>query len=167
MHKATTSILALGLLFVTLPPAKAQDESPLVVRVERIIKSREPSWRYIRGVQSGRVPVVPGEKVLVTSLWERRRKSGKREGVGVNIYEVSSASEAGNWLKPVSAVEAASGWKVEKYQIGDEAYLSKLQNGRRYSLHFRKNKIVVEVSGESLGSVKKFAQYVASGIAAI
>lgn len=167
MHKATTSILALVLLFVTLPLTKAQDESPLVVRVERIIKDKEPNWRYIRGIQSGRVPRVPSEKILVTSLWERKRKDGKREGVNVNIYEVSSASEAGNWLKPISAGDVATGWKVEKYQIGEEAYLSKFQNGRSFSLHIRKNNVVVEVSGESLDSVKRFAQHVVSGIAAI
>ncbi len=167
MHKATISILGLVLLFVPFPLTKAQDESPLVVRVERIIKNKEPNWRYIRGVQSGRVPRVPSEKILVTSLWERNRKNGKQEGVSVNIYEVSSASEAGNWLNPIGAGEVASGWKVEEYQIGDEAYLSKFQNGRRYSLHVRKNNIVIEVSGESLDSVKRFAQYVVSGITAI
>ena len=164
MHKAIISSLALVLLFVAPPLAKAQDESPLVVRLERIIKGREPYWRYMRGVQSGRVPGVPSEKILVTGLWERRRKGGKREGVGVNIYEVSSAAEAGSWLKPVSAGEVTSRWKVERYPIGDEAYLSRYQSGRRYSLHFRKNNIVVEVSGESLDSVKRFARYVVSGI---
>ncbi len=167
MHKAIISSLALVLLLVTPPLAKAQDESPLVVGVERIIKNKEPNWRYIRGIQSGRVPRVPSEKILVTSLWERKRKNGKREGVSVNIYEVSSVSEAGRWLNPISAGEVTSSWKVEKYQIGDEAYLSKFQNGRRYSLHFRKNNIVIEVSGESLDSVKRFAQYVVSGITAI
>jgi hypothetical protein len=166
MHKAIVSILALMLLFVTLPLTKAQDESPLVVRVERIIKNREPNWRYIRGIQSGRVPGVPSEKILVASLWERKRKNGKREAVSVDIYEVSSASEAGNWLKPISAGNVASGWKVEKYQIGDEAYLSTFQNGRRFSLHIRKDNIVAEVSGESLDRVKRFARYVLSGIAA-
>jgi hypothetical protein len=167
MHKPIISSLALVLLLATLPLTKAQDESPLIVRVERIIENKEPNWRYIRGIQSGRVPRVPSEKILVTSLWERKRKNGKREGVSVNIYEVSSAVEAGSWLSPIKAGEGASGWKVEKYQIGDEAYLSKFQNGRRYSLHFRKNNIAVEVSGESLNSVKRFAQYVVSGITAI
>jgi hypothetical protein len=167
MHKAIISSLALMFLFVTPLLTKAQDESPLVVRVERTIKNIEPNWRYIRGIQSGRVPRVPSEKILVTSLWERKRKNGKREGVSVNIYEVSSASEAKSWLNPIGGGEVASGWKVEKYQIGDEAYLSKFQNGRRYSLHFRKNNIVVEVSGESSDSVKRFAQYVVSGITAI
>jgi hypothetical protein len=166
MHKPIISILALLLLLVTLSWTKTQDESPLVVRVEKIIKSKEPNWRYIRGIQSGHVPRVPSEKILVTSLWERRWKNGKREDVSVNIYEVSSASEAGNWLKHISAGDIASGWKVERYQIGDEAYLSKFQNGRRFSLQFRKNKIVVEVNGESLDSVKRFAQYVVSEIAA-
>ena len=167
MYKAAISTLALALLFVTLPLTKAQDESPLVVRVERIIKNKEPNWRYIRGIQSGHVPRVPSEKILVTSLWERRRKGGKREGVSVNLYEVSSASEAESWLKPISAGDVALGWKVEKYQVGDEAYLSKSRNGRRFSLHIRKNNIVVEVSGESLDSVKRFARYVVSGIAAV
>jgi hypothetical protein len=167
MHKAIIPGLALVLLSVTPPLTKAQDESPLVARVERIIKSKESNWRYIRGIQSGRVPRVPSEKILVTSLWERRRKGGKREGVGVNIYEVSSAPEAGRWLNPISTGEVASRWEVEKYPIGDEAYLSKAEDGRRYSLHFRKNNIVVEVSGESLDSVKRFAQHVVSGITAI
>ena len=166
VRKAIISITASALLLVALPSARAQDESPVAVRVERVIKNREPHWRYIRGVQSGRVPGAPGEKILVTSLWERRRKGGKREAVSVNIYEASSASEAGNRLRPMSAGETAPRWRVEKYPIADEAYISKYQNGRRYALHFRKDEIVVEVSGESLDSVKRFAQYVLSGITA-
>jgi hypothetical protein len=165
-HKAIIPGLALVLLYVT-PLTTAQDESPLVVSVERIITSKEPNWCYIRGIQSGRVPRVASEKILVTSSWERKRKGGKREGVSVNIYEVSSDLEAGRWLKPISTGEVASGWKVEKYPIGDEAYLIKSENRRRYSLHFRKNNIVVEVNKESLDNVKRFAQHVISGITAI
>jgi hypothetical protein len=166
MHKAIISYLALVLLLATPPLTKAQGESSVVIRVEGVIKSKEPNWHSIRGIQSGRVPRMPSEKILVTSLWERRRKSGKREGVSVNMYEVSSASEAASWLKPISVGDVASGWKSAKYQIGDEAYLSKFRNGRRYSLSFRKDNIVVEVSGESLDSVHRFAQYVVSGITA-
>ena len=166
MHQLIISSLAFGLLLVAASPTKAQNESPVAVRVERVIKDSEPSWRYIRGVQTGRVPMTPGERVLVTSLWERKRKGGKREGVSVHIYEVPSASEAGNWLNAVRAGEVGSGWKVEKYHLGDEAYLSTFQNGRWYSLQFRRNNIVARVSGESSESVRRFARHVASGVGA-
>ena len=166
MHQAAISAMALALLFVASPLRKAQGESPLVMRVERIIKSKEPGWRYIRGIQSGRVPRVPGEKVLVTSVWEPMRKNGRRESVMLNMYEVPSASEAASWLKSISVGGVVSGWTVEKYQIGDEAYLSTYQDGRRFSLYVRKNNIVAEVSGRSLGSVKRFAQHAVSGVTA-
>lgn len=166
MLKVKITILALMFLvcnsWTTKGQTAAAEESPLVIRVERTIKSQEPGWTYIRGVQSARVPVVPSEKTLVASSWERKPKNGRRESVTLNIYEVESSSEAAAWLRPFSSGKAATGWRFEKFEIGDEGYLSKFQNGRRYALYFRKGNIVVEISGDSPSRVKEFAQYVVS-----
>jgi hypothetical protein len=139
----------------------------LVTRVERTISRSEPGWRYTRGIQSGRVPLVPSERTLVAAAWERveRLKRGG-ERVFLNIYEVESPSEAARWLHPLAEGKVAAGWRVEKFEIADEAYLSTFRRGRLHSLHFRKGNIVVEVSGGALRTVRRFAQYVVSEIAA-
>ncbi len=166
MLKATCLSLIMMILVCVPSVLKAQSESSLVSRVEQVIRNKEPEWKCSRGIQSGRVPVVPSERTLLVSLWERKRKNGARESVSVNLYEVESPSEGATWLRPMGEGKVAAGWKVEKFEIGDEAYLLKFQNGRRHSLYFRKENIIVEISGESLSRVKKFAQYVVSQIAA-
>ena len=144
----------------------AQSESPLVTRIEQSIRRKEPGWKVSRGIQSGRVRVVPSERTLVTSSWERKLKGGGRESVTLSIYEVESSSEAARWLHPIGEGRVAAGWRVEKVEIADEAYLSTFRNGRRHSLHFRRGSIIAEVSGGTLKVVKRFAQYVVSEIAA-
>jgi hypothetical protein len=160
--------LGLVIMILVCVPSilKAQSESSLVSRVEQVIRNREPEWKSSRGIQSGRVPTVSSERTLLTSLWERKLKNGGRQSISVNLYEVESPSEAAIWLSPIGEGKIAAGWSVEKFEIGDEAYLSSFQNGRRYSLYFRKENIIVEVSGESLAKVKRFAEYVVSQIAA-
>lgn len=153
--------LTLALIVLSLTP-NAQVESPLVLRVEQKIRSEEPGWRYIRAIQSGRVPIVPSERTLVASLWERRLKGGKRESVSVDIYEVESPEEAAKRLSHLGKGQVAPGWQVSRYEVGDEAYLSEFQNGRRYSIHFRRRNTVADVSGTSLSSVKRFTQHVIS-----
>jgi len=158
--------LALAPLVCASVVVKAQSESPLVSRVEQAIRSKEPGWKFTRGIQSGRVPVVPSERTLATGSLERKLRGGGRESVSLNIYEVESSSEAARWLHPIGEGKVAAGWRVEKFEIADEAYLSTFQNGRRHSLYFRRGNIIIEVSGAALNVVKRFARYVALELAA-
>ena len=145
---------------------QAQSELSLAFRVEQSIKTKELGWKSSRGIESGRIRVVPSERTLLVSFWERKLKNDGRKVVSVLLYDVESPPEAAKWLRPIREGKIAAGWQVEKYGIGDEGYLSKFQARRRYSLHFRKDNIVVEISGESFSYVKRFAQHVILQIAA-
>jgi hypothetical protein len=160
------SSLVLMLLVCAPGAVKAQGGSPLVIRVEQTIRSKEPGWKYVRGIQSGRIRLVPSERTLVASSWERQLKGGGRESLYLNIYEVDSPSEAARWLRPISEGKVAAGWRVEKINIADEAYLSTFRDGRLHSISFRRGNIIVEVSGGSLSAVRRFAPYVDSAVAA-
>lgn len=165
--KAPTRVSLVVVLLICAPTMlNAQGESSLVNGIEQTVRRKEPGWKVSRGIQSGRVRVVPGERTLVASSWGRRLKSGGRESVSLNIYEVDSPAEAARWLHPISGGKVAKGWSVERFEIGDEAYLSTFRGGRRHSLHFRKGSIIVEVSGGALDVVKRFAQYVVADLAA-
>jgi len=157
------------LLFCSLTSLEAQDDSSFVGRFRRTIESKEPGWQYIGVIQTGRVRVVPSEKTLIASVWRRISKGDNREGVDINVYEVESPEEAAKWLSLSREARLAVGSQVTKYKKGDEAYLSeyKYQSGSSHELHFRKGKIVVEVRGESLRNVERFAEYVLTQLTAI
>ena len=166
MLRIKTSSLILALLICAPMTAKAQSKSPLVTRIEQSIGRKESGWKVSRGIQSGRVRIAPSERTLVASSWERKLKGGGRESVSLNIYEVESSSEAARWLHPIGEGKVAAGWRVQKFEIGDEAYLSTFRHGRRHSIYFRRGNVIAEVSGESLSVVKRFVQYVVSEMAA-
>jgi hypothetical protein len=164
MLRVKVLCLVLTLLFCASKMVDAQSESPLAIRIEQTIRRKEPGWKVSRGIQSGRVPIVPSERTLVATSWERKLKSGGRESVSLNVYEVESSTEAARWLRPIGEGKVASGWRVEKVGIAEEAYLSTFRGGRGHTLHFRRGNTVVEVSGGALNVVKKFAQYVVAEI---
>ena len=155
------------LLFCTPATLGAQGEPPLAVQIRQALKDKEPSYRYIAVIQSGRVPIVPSERRILASQWERKLKSGKRESIGIYVYQVESPVEAKRWLNPLSSGQVASGWHVSKCNIGDEGYLAEFQNRKQFEIKFRKGNVVAEVSGQDLRSVERFAKYVAAQLHAI
>ena len=145
---------------------QAQDESPLARQIRRTLADKEPVWRYVAAIQSGRIPLVPSEKRVLVGQWERKLRGGSRESIGVRIYGVENASEAVKWLSPLRRGPVASGWKVGRYDMGDEGYIAEYPNGKQFEIQFRKVDVVVKVDGRILREVERFAKYVVAEIPA-
>jgi len=144
------------LLATTTALIKAQGRSPLLDRVVRSIKREEPRWRFIPGVCTC-PPLVSGQRSYAAGGWYLE-EAGERRHVSIYVSYVPSAQLAAEWMESMSRWPVAEGWRGEKYSLGDEAYLSRNQDGTNSTVSFRKGKIVVEVSGE-LGDVVRFAGY--------
>jgi len=156
-------VIAFGMVIVATHGARA--ETPLVAKVENAIRTTEPGWRYTRAVLNAPPPLVPSQKTLVVEAWDHTSKSGKRESVEVMIFQVDNRTDAKMSLSPVREGKVATGWKVERFKIGDEGYLCTFKNGgRRFEIQFRKGTIVVTVSSDSFPLVDRFAQLVAAQI---
>jgi len=152
-------VIAFGMVIVATHGARA--ETPLVAKVENAIRR----WRYTRAVLNAPPPLVPSQKTLVVEAWDHTSKSGKRESVEVMIFQVDNRTDAKMSLSPVREGKVATGWKVERFKIGDEGYLCTFKNGgRRFEIQFRKGTIVVTVSSDSFPLVDRFAQLVAAQI---
>lgn len=142
----------------------ARAEVPLVAKVENAIRIAEPGWRCTRGILNAPPPLVPSGRLLVDSVWDHTSESGKRESVHVDIFEVNSRADAKMSLSPVREGKVATGWKVEKFKIGDEGYLSTYRNGGRFEIQFRMGTILVRVSSDSFRLVERFTQHIAAQI---
>ena len=160
----TISIVVLALGMVVVATHDARSEAPLVAKVENAIRSTEPGWRCIKCIFDGPAPLVPSQRPLVSDLWNHISKSGKRERVNVLIFQVDSRSDAEMCLGPVREGKVATGWKEERFNMGDEGYLGTFKNGWGFAIQFRKGIIVVTVTGDSLLLVNRFAQLVAAQI---
>ena len=160
----TLLVFVIALCMVIVATTVARTEAPLVAKVENAIRSTEPGWRCIRGIFNAPQPLVPSERPLVVEVWDHSSKGGKRESVEVMIFHVDSRTDAKMPLNPVREGKSATGWKVERFKIGDEGYLITFQNGRRFEIQFRKGTIVVTVGSVSFPLVDRFAQLVAAQI---
>jgi hypothetical protein len=109
---------------------------------------------------------VPSERLLSLSVWDHISENGKLESVNVKIFQVDSRADAEMSLDPVREGKVATGWKVARFKIGDEGYLSTFKDGGRFEISFRKGIIVVKVSSDSFRVVERFAQHVAAQIEA-
>lgn len=109
-------------------------------------------------------PLVPSQTPLVVEGWDHTSESGKRERVELEIFQVANRTDATMSLSPVREGTQETGWKVERFKIGDEGYLSKFKNGRRFEIQFRKGTIVVTVSSDSFPLASRFAELVAAQI---
>ncbi|HKC65897.1 MAG TPA: hypothetical protein VKB86_19795 [Pyrinomonadaceae bacterium] len=135
---------------------------PLTTEVAKVIKSKEPGWKYITGVCH--CPrITSGEVVLDIGKWERKIKGGRLETIRMRIHKIASTEEAAQWMDQWNR-EIAIGWpQVKRYDLADEAYLLDHRFGvnsvNPITIFFRKKNIIVEVSGDSLGVVERFARY--------
>lgn len=139
---------------------KAQDEPPLGLQIRQALEAKEPTWKYVAGVESGRVPIVPSERTVLVGEWQHKLKDRRRENIDIRIYQVESQAEAIKWLKPASNGQVATGWRVKMYKIGEEGYLATFQAGKRFEIQFRNGKVVGGISGDNLTTVERFAKYV-------
>jgi hypothetical protein len=109
------------------------------------LEAKEPNWKYIGAVESGRVPLEPSEKRIVVGTWQGPKS--RSQDVVVSVYSVENREEAAKWLQPVRDKHVADGWQVSAFQIGDEGYLSKYKNGDRFDIEFRKGTVVAKIAG--------------------
>jgi len=54
-----------------------QNDSSLATRIEKALKAKEPDWRYVGAIESGRVPLVPSERRIITGTWSARSRVRK------------------------------------------------------------------------------------------
>ena len=127
-----------------------QDESLLESRIAQALKDKEPCWKPIAVIESGRVPLVPSEKRILVATYECEQLGGAREGVNVSIYSVENTEQATEWLRPIRSKQVAPGWRISSYHIGDEAYLAKYKAGERFEIEFRKGRVVGKVAANDL-----------------
>jgi len=159
------SLLALSIILLMVGATHdARAEAPLVAKVENAIRNTDPGWRCIRAVLNAPWRQVPSERLLVDSVCDNSSQTEKRENVDLRIFQVDSRTDAEQCLGPVREGKVATGWKVEKFKIGDEGYLATFRNSGRFEIHFRKGTTIVTVSSDSFALVERFAQLVAAQI---
>jgi len=145
---------------------EGQAESSLASRVTEVLKTKEPGWKWVAAIESGRVPLVPSEKRVLVAIWESPQVSGISESVHLSIYEVENPGQAMEWLRPVRSKQVAAGWQISIYRIGDEGYLARYQDGKRFEIQFRSGSIVGKIAGDNLSRVREFAKYIVDQISA-
>jgi hypothetical protein len=156
--------LALSLTVFSSSGTNAQTEPSLSARIIDALKAKEPNWKYIGAIESGRVPFVPSERRITVGIWEGPKS--RSQDVVVSVYSVENREEAAKWLQPVRDKHVADGWQVSPFQIGDEGYLSKYKNGDRFDIEFRKGTVVAKIAGDDPDRVKEFAQCIVEQTAA-
>jgi hypothetical protein len=153
--------IPLTLLAIILATISGAAEEQLVNKVENAIRSAEPGWHYNRAVLNAPPPKVRSERLLVAGVWSHDLKTGTRDDVHMNLFQVDSEADAELSLSDIREGKVATGWKVTRFQIGDEGHLATFRNHERFEIHFRKGTIIVRISSNSLQLAKKFAQLVA------
>jgi hypothetical protein len=48
--------------------ANGQSESALSTRIVEALKAKEPDWKYVGGIESGRIPIVPSENASTSGF---------------------------------------------------------------------------------------------------
>ncbi len=155
--------LTFGLVLCSSLAVKGQNEPSLSSRIMEVLKAKESGWRPIATIEN-RIPLVPSEKTILAVMWESPKS--RSEDVSVSVYGVSNLGEAAAWLRPVRSGRVAPGWQVSVYQIGDEGYLSKFQDGKRFDIEFRRGNVVCKIAGDNLHRVSEFAKYIIDQIPA-
>jgi hypothetical protein len=130
----------------------------LSTRIVEALKAKEPVWKYIGYLTFPFFPRVSSERRIITGIWTSPQARSK--DVKISVYGVESRGEAAKWLRPARDV----GWQVSTFQIGDEGYLSKYENGDRFNIEFRRGTVVARIEGDDLDRVKEFAQTVVEQI---
>ena len=161
-----TSCVSIAFILCASVSLKAQDEQPLGLQIRQALEAKEPTWKYVDGIESGRVPIVPSERTALVGQWQHKQKDGRQENIAISIYQVESRAEAIKWLMPTGNGQVAPGWRVDRYKIGEEAYLATFQASKRFEIHFRNGNVVGRISGDNLTTVERFAKYVISQIRA-
>ena len=166
MRRVEILCFALGLALCCTMTEEGQNQSSVASKITDVLKAKEAGWTFVDAIESGRVPIVPSEKRILVGIWESPKLDGVSENVQVSIYEVESPAEAAVWLKPVRNGQAASGWKISSYRIGDEGYLANYRDGKRFEIQFRSGNFVGKIAGDGLSRVREFTQWIVAQVPA-
>ncbi len=158
MRKGYALFLTLLLVPTIAMPIKAQGRTPLLSKIVRLVKKQEPQWEFIYGVCTC-PPLVPSQKYYTTGGWHIGLGKDNPRDVNIYISYVPTVKEATEWMESMSRWKLGEGWRREKYNLGDEAYLSRNPDKNGGSIYLRKGRIIVELSGD-LKDVEQFAKYV-------
>ncbi len=158
------SLIAFSMVIVTTLGVRCV-KTPLACQASRTQSEGAGTAGGTRGVFNGPRPRVPSERLLSLSVWDHISDNGERESVDLKISQVDSRADAETSLEPFREGKVATGWKVERFRIGDEGFLSTSKDGGRFEISFRKG-TVVKVSSDSFRAAERFAQHVASEIEA-
>ena len=152
---------ALWLAICSSMVANGQNEVSLSSRIMKALKTKEPGWEPI-GVIENRPLLVPSERSILYAVWTSPKSSS--EDVNVSVYSVENHDEAVAWLGPARKRQVAAGWQVSLYPIGDEGYLSKYKDGKRFEIALRRGKVVAWVKGDDLRRIIDSARCVVDQI---
>ena len=124
------------------------------------LKAREPDWKYIGYLEFPFFPRVSSERRVITGIWYKPQERSK--DMKISVYSVESRGEAAKWLRPARDEH----WQVSAFQIGDEGYSLKHENGTDSLLSSVRGTLVARIEGDDLDRVKEFAQTVVEQIRA-
>jgi hypothetical protein len=134
-----------------------QNEASLSSRIMEALKAKEPGWKAIGGIEN-HTPLVPSERRIFSAVFASPKS--RSEDVRVSVYGIENHGEAAARLGRVRNRQVAPGWQVSTYQIGDEGYLSKYEDGEQFEIEFRRGSVVARISGNDLRRLKDFARRV-------
>ncbi len=157
MRSLSLFFLALSLLAQTAPPQNVRVMSPLTTGLAHAIKGQEPQWHYIASGCSC-PQLVPGQVSHDVGSWERR-VGNQREFVYMDVYVVPSAAVAADWMAKFSRGEFGLVCKIERFELGEEAYLLTCPKRHHFFVNYRRGRTIVEVSGDARGDVERFAKH--------
>jgi hypothetical protein len=86
--------------------------------------------------------------------------------VDTSIYGVENAEQAAAWLRPLRTAQVAPGWHISIYRIGDEGYVAKYKDGKRFEIQFRRGKTVSKIAANDLEMAREFAKVIVEQIPA-
>jgi hypothetical protein len=152
--------LALCLVVSSSISTNGQSESSLSTRVVEALKAKEPDWKYIGYLEFPFFPRLSSERRVISGIWYKPQERSK--DMKISVYSVESRGEAAKWLRPARDEH----WHVSAFQIGDEGYSLKHENGDRFAIEFRRGTVVARIEGDDLDRVKEFAQTVVEQIRA-
>lgn len=160
MRRVRILLLAFAFSHCLSVSLKAQTEPSLASRIIQHIKIKEPNWYVFEAIDNTPAPLVPIETRILVGGWQKPRSQGLSEVVNVFIYAVENRGDATEWLKPIRNGQGAAGWQTSVLKIGDEGFLAKYKDGKRFEIQFRKGKVVVKIGANDLSTVTEFARYV-------
>src|SRR5207253_2750559 len=115
-------VLMLSLAGPTTCISQTQLNARVTMKVAQSVKRKEPGWRFVMGVCTC-PPLLPSQLFDDVAQWDRKRADGRREHVGMQIYRIGAQKEIIDFMKGFGTQRWTGGARVQRYDLGDEAYL--------------------------------------------